>query len=101
MQVVEWVLGSVRSAWTAPEWQQHVASPAAFLKHYMPVERSPQGTAEVLFCGFLRHLHQLATSPSVMPPPRSSSLASADGPIGNGPCAQSPQPKVQHAVIFT
>ena len=50
MQVVEWVLGSVRSAWTAPEWQQHVASPAAFLKHYMPVERSPQGTAEVLFC---------------------------------------------------
>ncbi len=44
------MLSSVRSAWTAPEWQQHVASPAAFLQHYMPVEHSTQGAAEVLLC---------------------------------------------------
>ena len=56
MQVVEWVLGSVRSTWTAPEWGQHVASPAAFLAHYMPVEQSPQGVAEVLLAHFLHTL---------------------------------------------
>ena len=53
VQVVEWVLGSVRSAWTDPEWRQHVASPAAFLKHYMPVECSPQSSAEVISYRFL------------------------------------------------
>ena len=56
---MEWVLGSVRGAWTAPEWQQHVASPAAFLKHYMPVEHGPQGSAEVLLCACLHRLHNL------------------------------------------
>ena len=47
MQVVEWVLGNVRSAWTDPQWQQHVASPAAFLKRYMPVEHGLNGSPEV------------------------------------------------------
>ena len=46
-QVVEWVLGSVQSVWTDPHWQQHVALPAAFLKHYMPVQYSPEGSPEV------------------------------------------------------
>ena len=62
VQVVEWVLGSVRSAWTAPAWQQHVASPAAFLKHYMPVERSLQGAAEVLLRTCLHDLPELELS---------------------------------------
>ena len=46
-QVVEWVLGNVQSVWTDQQWQQRVASPAAFLKHYMPVQYSPQGLPEV------------------------------------------------------
>ena len=41
------MLGNVKSVWTDQRWQQHVASPAAFLKHYMPVQYSPQGTPEV------------------------------------------------------
>lgn len=51
----------MRSAWTAPEWYQHVASPAAFLAHYMPVEQSPQFIAEVLLLHFL---HTLCTHAS-------------------------------------
>ena len=48
MQVVEWVLGSVRSVWSDAGWQQHLATLPAFLSHYMPLQTSPQGSVEVL-----------------------------------------------------
>lgn len=45
-QVVEWVLGSIRSVWVDAAWQQHLASCSAFLARFMPL-RASQGTIEV------------------------------------------------------
>jgi exportin-5 len=39
--VVEWALAPVRAAWAAPVWQAALASPQAFIAHYMPVEADP------------------------------------------------------------
>ena len=45
-QVVEWVLGSIRTVWMDAAWQQHLASSSAFLGRFMPL-RASQGTVEV------------------------------------------------------
>ena len=45
-QVAEWVLADARAAWCQPEWQQRLASCAAFLDSYMPLHTSQQGAVE-------------------------------------------------------
>ena len=46
LQVAEWVLADARAAWCAPDWQQRLASCAAFLDSFMPLSTSQQGAVE-------------------------------------------------------
>lgn len=48
-QVVEWVLGSIRSVWSDAAWQQHLASTSAFLARFMPLQHTQQGAVEVTY----------------------------------------------------
>lgn len=47
MQVVEWVLGPVRTAWESPDWQQRLASVDSFLECFAPMQTTPDGSVEV------------------------------------------------------
>ena len=47
MQVVEWVLGPVRTAWTSPQWQQRLSSMDAFMACFLPLQQAPDGTLQV------------------------------------------------------
>lgn len=46
-QVVEWVLGGVRTEWQSPAFQAALASPAAFIAHYIDLHADAAGHAEV------------------------------------------------------
>ncbi|BDA43725.1 Exportin-5 [Coccomyxa sp. Obi] len=83
-QVVEWVLGSIRSVWVGAAWQQHLASSSAFLARFMPL-RASQGTIEIegrqprweLF----HHVHMVSRTVKRMP--ACSSLTSAESIPGS------------------
>jgi exportin-5 len=45
--VLEWVLAGVRAEWARPEWQAHLATPEAFIKHYTPVLPDSDGSWQV------------------------------------------------------
>ena len=47
LQVVGWVLSSVKTDWESPEWQQRWASPAAFASTFLDLTQDAQGQAEV------------------------------------------------------
>ena len=47
VQVVEWVLGGVRSEWQSSAFQAAVASPAAFVAHYTSLHSDAAGHVEV------------------------------------------------------
>ena len=47
LQVVCWVLSSVKTDWESPEWQQRWASPAAFASTFLDLTQDAQGQAEV------------------------------------------------------
>lgn len=47
MQVVEWVLGGVRTEWQSPSFQAGIDSPAAFIGHYFNLHADANGTVEV------------------------------------------------------
>lgn len=47
MQVVEWVLGGVRTEWQSPAFQAGVDSPAAFIGHYFNLHADANGNVEV------------------------------------------------------
>ena len=47
VQVVEWVLGGVRTEWQSPAFQAGVDSPAAFIGHYFNLHADAGGNVEV------------------------------------------------------
>ena len=47
VQVVEWVLGGVRSDWQAASFQATLASPEAFAAHYIDPHTDAAGNPEV------------------------------------------------------
>jgi hypothetical protein len=46
-QVVEWVLGPIRAAWTSPDWLRHLSSSNAFYARFIDITVSSDGRAEV------------------------------------------------------
>lgn len=46
-QVVEWVLGGVRTEWQSPAFQAALDSPAAFVSHYISLHADAAGQPEV------------------------------------------------------
>ncbi len=48
MQVVEWVLGGVRTEWHSSSFQAAVGSPAAFMNHYISLHSDAAGHPEVI-----------------------------------------------------
>ncbi|GAB4816646.1 hypothetical protein N2152v2_003692 [Parachlorella kessleri] len=47
LSVVEWVLSPVRADWAQPVFQATLASPQAFITHYLPLEADPAGGYQV------------------------------------------------------
>ena len=46
-QVVEWVLGGVRTEWQSPAFQAALDSPGAFVSHYISLHADAAGQPEV------------------------------------------------------
>lgn len=55
MQVVEWVLGGVRSEWQSASFQAAVNSPAAFVAQFIDMHSDAAGGPEVRL---LNHAHK-------------------------------------------
>ena len=54
LQVVGWVLSSVKTDWESSEWQQRWVSPAAFASTFLDLTQDAQGQAEVgTYCSML------------------------------------------------
>ena len=47
LQVVEWVLGPIRAAWTSQDWLCHLASADAFYARFINITAAADGRAEV------------------------------------------------------
>lgn len=62
VQVVEWVLGGVRTEWQSPAFQAALASPAAFIAHYIDLHADAAGHAEVPLSPFAAATSILACS---------------------------------------
>ncbi len=58
-QVVEWVLGGVRTEWQSTAFQAALDSPAAFVSHYISLHADAAGQPEVcLYAHIARSLAQ-------------------------------------------
>lgn len=54
-QVVEWVLGGVRTGWQSSAFQTALDGPAAFVSHYISLHADAAGQPEVCVSAHIAH----------------------------------------------